>query len=103
MGSERHKNDEAKSRGAGIMVSNFIDEHHELILLTDEEYDKTKQINPSSKKFAHQFLEYGEKREGSWTRDRFLDQMKGAVKNSNTRRRMGGTICGCLTTAPATQ
>ena len=46
------------------MVSNFIDEHHELVLLTDEEYDKTKQINPLSKKFTRQFLEYGEKREG---------------------------------------
>ena len=69
-----------KSRGAGIMVSDFIDEHHGFLSLTDEEYEKMKQINPSSKKFARQFLEYGENREGYWTRDKFLGQMKGAVE-----------------------
>lgn len=69
-----------KSKGAGIMVSDFVDEHSGFLSLTDEEYERAKQVNPSSKKYARQFLEYGENKEGYWTRDKFVAQMKGAVE-----------------------
>ena len=32
------------------------------------------------KKYAREFLEYGETREGYWTRDRFVAQMEKAVE-----------------------
>ena len=62
------------------MVSNFIDEHNGFLSFTDEEYERAKQLNPSAKKYARQFLEYGENKEGYWTRDKFITQMKNAVE-----------------------
>jgi len=61
-----------KGRGAGIMVSDFVDEHNGFLALTDEEYEQSKQTNPSVKKYAWQFLEYGESKEGYWTRDKCI-------------------------------
>ena len=69
-----------KSRGAGIMISDFIDEHNGFLSLTDEQYERAKQANPRAKKYARRFLEYGENKEGYWTRDKFIDQMKSAVE-----------------------
>ena len=68
-----------KSKGAGIMVSDFIDEHSSFLSLTDEEYERAKIMNPSAKKYTGAFLEYGENREGYWTRDKFIQQIKQAV------------------------
>ena len=64
-----------KSKGAGIMVSDFIDEHNGFLALSDEEYDAAKVSNPRIHKYAREFLEYGESREGYWTRDKFIAQM----------------------------
>ena len=36
-----------KSKGAGIMVSDFIDEKNGFLRLTQEEYDQAKQSNPN--------------------------------------------------------
>ena len=49
-----------KSKGAGIMVSDFIDEYNGFLALTDEQFKEAKKSNPSMKKYAHEFLEYGE-------------------------------------------
>ena len=68
-----------KSKGAGIMVSDFIDEYNGFLALTDEQFKEAKKSNPSMKKYAHEFLEYGENREGYWTRDKFVKQMERAV------------------------
>lgn len=48
------------------MVSDFIDEHNGFLSLTDEEYERAKQVNPSAKKYTHRFLEYRENKEGYW-------------------------------------
>jgi hypothetical protein len=68
-----------KSRGAGIMVSDFIDEHSGFLAYTDEEYERAKALNPSAKKYGRAFLEYGENKEGYWTRDKFMEQIKRVV------------------------
>ena len=68
-----------KSRGAGIMLSDFIDEYSGFLAFTDEEYERAKTMNPSAKKYSRAFLEYGENREVYWTRDKFMEQMKLAV------------------------
>jgi len=62
------------------MVSDFVDEHNGFLALTDEEYEQAKQTNPSVKKYARPFLEYGESREGYWTRDKFIGQIERAVE-----------------------
>ena len=49
-----------KSKGSGIMISDFIDERNGYLELTQEEYEEAKKKNPSIKKCARQQLEYGE-------------------------------------------
>ena len=68
-----------KSKGAGIMVSDYIDEHNGFLALTEEEYQAAKDANPAIKPYAREFLEYGESKEGYWTRDKFMEQMERAV------------------------
>ena len=69
-----------KSKGSGIMVSDFIDEHNGFLALSDEEHDKAKVSNPRIHKYAREFLEYGESKEGYWTRDKFVAQMHRAIE-----------------------
>ena len=69
-----------KSKGSGIMVSDFIDEHNGYLALTREEYDRAKVNDPNIHLQAREFLEYGESKEGYWTSDKFMKQMKMAVK-----------------------
>ena len=49
------------------MVSDFIDEHSGFLARNDEEYERAKAANPYVKKYAREFLEYGESKEGYWT------------------------------------
>ena len=69
-----------KSKGAGIMVSDFVDEHNGFLALSDEEHDAAKASNPRIRKYAHEFLEYRESKEGYWTRDKFIAQMARAIE-----------------------
>ena len=69
-----------KERGAGIMVSDFIDEKNGYLSLTKEEYDKAKISNPRIWMHARVLLEYGESKEGYWTSDRFMGQIEKAVE-----------------------
>lgn len=56
-----------KLKGSGIMVLDFIEEKKGYLALTDEEYERAKQVDPIIKKHARQWLEYGEAKEGYWT------------------------------------
>lgn len=49
-----------KSKGSGIMVSDFIDERNGCLQLTEEEYERAKEKDPTIRKHARQLLEYGE-------------------------------------------
>ena len=62
------------------MVSDFIDEKNGYLALTQEEYDRAKIEDPKAKMYARQLLEYGESKEGYWTSDKFMLQIKEAVK-----------------------
>ena len=69
-----------KSKGAGIMVSDFIDERNGYLALTKDEYDMAKHTDPTIKMQPRVFLEYGESKEGYWMSDRFMKQIQMAVK-----------------------
>ena len=69
-----------KSKGSGIMVSDFICEQSGYLCLTDDEYERAKVSDPTIKKHARQWLEYGEAKEGYWTSDKFMKQIKEVVK-----------------------
>lgn len=62
-----------KSKGSGIMVSDFIDERCGFLALTDEEFSAARREDPDIKQQARQF---GESREGYWTSAKFLNQIK---------------------------
>ena len=56
-----------KSRGSGIMVSDFIDEHNGYLRLTDEEFMQAVDHVDGLQKEARAFLEYGKEHEGYWS------------------------------------
>lgn len=74
-----------KSKGSGIMVSDFIDEYNGYLGLTMDEYTEAKKTDPNAKMQARSLLEYGEAREGYWTSDKFMEQMNKAVKIAETK------------------
>ena len=74
-----------KSKGVGIMVSDFVDERSGYLSLTDEEFDKASQTNPDIVKQARCLLLYGESKEGYWTNEKFMEQMKHAVAIAKIR------------------
>ena len=88
-----------KSKGSGIMVSDFIDEHNGFLAFSDEEHDRAKALNPRIHKYAREFLEYGESREGYWTRDKFVVQMHRAIEIAEIKYPKDGVTCGYLITA----
>ena len=61
-----------KSKVAGIMVSDFIDEHNGFLMLNDKEYEQAKATQPGIRKYAREFLEYCENKEGYWISDKFI-------------------------------
>ena len=73
-----------KSKGSGIMVSDFIDEKNGYLQLTQEEYDKAKNDSTIAR-FARELFEYGEAKEGYWTADKLMKQIKAAVKIAKTK------------------
>ena len=93
-----------KSKGSGIMVSDFIDEHNGFLQLTDEEYACVKEQDPTIRKCAHQLIEYGEAREGYWTSENFMAQLRKQrrLRMLSILRKMDGELCGSLTIAVAT-
>ena len=62
------------------MVSDFIDEKMDIYVLTQEEYVRARQSNPSMQMEARCIFEYGEAKEGYWTCDKFIKQMEKAIK-----------------------
>lgn len=69
-----------KGKGAGIMVSDFVDERNGYLALTREEYNRAKVRNPKIWMQARVCFEYGDAREGYWTGDKFVEQIKKAVE-----------------------
>ena len=74
-----------KSKGSGIMVSDFIEERGGYLHLTDEEFERAKQTNTTIRKYGRQLLEYGEAREGYWTSEKFMRQIREAEKIAVTK------------------
>ena len=61
-----------KSKGTGIMVSDFVDQIHGYLSLTKEEHSEAVKADPSIKKQARLLLEYGENRDGYFTSEKFM-------------------------------
>ena len=74
-----------KSRGSGIMVSDFITENDGYLCLTQSEYNAKKQTDPDIRMGARVLIEYGESRDGYWTAAKFMKQMRSVVKIAETK------------------
>ena len=69
-----------KSKGSGIMVSDFIDERNGFLALDQNEFEEAQKSDITITQQARETLEYGESREGYWTSEKFMLQMNNAVK-----------------------
>lgn len=67
-----------KTRGSGIMVSDFVDEHTGFLRLSDEEHSHAK--DPDFPKEARVLLEYGADREGYWNSEKFMVNIENAAR-----------------------
>ena len=94
-----------KSRGCGIMVLDFISENHGYFQLMKEEYDEVKQSNPRLCKHAHETLEYGDWKEGYWTSERLMTQIRETTRITDVKypREEGWGVCRFLTRAAVMQ
>ena len=70
-----------KNKSSGIMVSDFIDEKNGYLCLAQEEYVRAREVDSSTVWMkARCLFEYGEAKEGYWTSDKFVQQMKVAIR-----------------------
>ena len=93
-----------KTKGSGIMVSDFVEEHGGFLQLTDKEFVEAKQQYPAIEKSAQQCLEYGAEKEGYWTGERFMKQVENAANLAEFKYGMNDSqFCGSSTRADATK
>ena len=69
-----------KGRGAGLMVSDFIEERDGYLAIPDTQYEAIKNDDPSIPQSARVIFEYGKTRDGYWNSELFMEQMHTAVK-----------------------
>ena len=67
-------------RGAGLMVSDFIEERDGFLALPDEMYATLSKEDSSLKQAAQVVFEYGKAKEGYWGNDLLMEQMEVAVQ-----------------------
>ena len=69
-----------KTRGSGIMVSDFIEEYSGYISLASDELDTARMLDPNFPQKARELFEYRAAREGYWTGEKFMLQLEKAFK-----------------------
>ena len=69
-----------KTKGSGIMVSDFIDEHHGFLRLSSEELEDARALDTNFLEQARELFEYGAAREGYWTGEKSMKQIEKASK-----------------------
>ena len=75
MGKEERPALLPKTKGSGVMVSDFIDEYDGYLRLTDAQFDLAQADDSAISKSARVTFEYGSERGGYWTGERFMEQM----------------------------
>ena len=69
-----------KTKGSGIMVSDFIDQYSGFLRLTEEEQALSRASDPHFPAEARALLEYGAEREGYWTGEKFMKNVEDAAR-----------------------
>ena len=86
-GTKGEKMMKKKSKGAGIRVSDFIDEQNGFLAISNQEYQAAKVI------YAWGFLEDGERKQGYWICDKFIAQMHRAIEIAEIKYPKEGGWC----------
>ena len=71
-----------KTKGSGAMVRDFVDKHREFRQLSDEEHTNISAEKPDFLKSARVLFEFRAGKAGYWTGDKFLNNVKNAVKTA---------------------
>ena len=74
-----------KSQGRGLMVSDFVTEHHGLLQLNEEEYEEVHRSDASIPQCAREIFKFGVANDGYWNSERFLKQMEKAITIANVK------------------
>ena len=69
-----------KTKGVGVMVSDFIDQHRGFLRLTEQEHTTITANVPDFPKTARVLFEYGAEKEGYWTGEKFMHNVEDAVQ-----------------------
>ena len=69
-----------KTKGSGIMVSDFVEEHEGFLKMDENELEEVRSNEPDFPAEARELLEYVAEREGYWTGDKFMKQVQNAVR-----------------------
>ena len=69
-----------KTKGSGIMVSDFIDEHNGFLRLSSEELEGARKTDRKFPQEARELFEYGAARAGYWTGEKFMRQIETECK-----------------------
>ena len=75
-GEDEHPALLPKTKGSGIMAADFIDEHTGYLAFTPEEHEVAKARSRSIPRTARVLFEYGADKEGYWTGEKFMSQVK---------------------------
>ena len=62
------------------MVSDFVDQHSGFLKLSDEEHALACAVDAKFPKSARVLLEYGADKQGYWTGEKFMENVKDAVR-----------------------
>ena len=90
-----------KTKGSGIMVSEFVEENGGFLKFIDAEFTRARESNPEITQSAQQLLEYGAEKEGYWTGDRFMKMLQ--IFSISNMTRTTTLLCGCSIKAAATE
>ena len=69
-----------KTKGAGIMVSDYVEEHDGFLRLSGTEAALAKASDPTFPMTAQTLLEYGGNKEGYWNSEKFMKNVEDAAR-----------------------
>ena len=69
-----------KGRGAGLLVSDFIEERDGYLALTDDMHKLMSQTEPTLPQSGREIFEYGKNKERYWNNNPFFEQMQVAIR-----------------------
>lgn len=68
-----------KSKGRGIMISDFVEEYGGYLQLTDDELKRAREVDPAFQRQAREVFTFGEQYDGYWTNAHLMANVRKAA------------------------